>query len=209
MGFLNAPSNPLRPAGKPTCVGEAQGAQARGRHASHNVHQLLAQLLHSTPAQTCPSVSDARRRGKRSESKDAKRHKTQRPALLAAASKLCSRGTAWLWVWHQPLLVLPASPPAPTPAPLSSRQPALPALRRPAPRPPPTSVMGTDSPALLIMAVQRVSTISAAPLLYSRSLPLRRTSTLAILRSEEKPYTSVAKGGGAHGWGASAAGASH
>jgi hypothetical protein len=28
-------------------------------------------------------------------------------------------------------------------------------------------------------------------LLYRRSLPLRRTSTLAILRSEEKPYTSA------------------
>lgn len=52
------------------------------------------------------------------------------------------------------------------------------------------SVMGTDSPPGPIMAVQRDSTISAAPLLYSRSLPLRRTSTLAILRSEEKPYTS-------------------
>jgi hypothetical protein len=47
--------------------------------------------------------------------------------------------------------------------------------------------MGTLAPLASTMATHRVSTISAAPLLYRRSALWRRTSTLAILRSEEKP----------------------
>ncbi len=61
--------------------------------------------------------------------------------------------------------------------------------------------MGTAWPVASTMAVQRDSTISAAPLLYSRSTLLRRTSTLAILRSEEKPYTSAGPVGVVMGWG--------